>query len=152
MHQDMVQQVRHPGTFRLSSQPKGAVSAAQAIDTVSMKYQAVVHTHVNGLEQEGLAVMRIPEQSCPPLPSQVAVLHRCTASGDSFEPGDVINLRGGEYANRPLDFYQSGSAGSPITYRSSPGEQAVLKSELYQCRSGQAPGLLDKHLDAVRDD
>lgn len=72
--------------------------------------------------------------------------------GDSFEPGDVINLRGGEYANRPLDFYQSGSAGSPITYRSSPGEQAVLKSELYQCRSGQAPGLLDKHLDAVRDD
>ena len=51
MHQDMVQ---------------------QAIDDVSMKYQAVVHTHVNGLEQEGLAVMRIPEQSCPPLPSQVS--------------------------------------------------------------------------------
>ena len=50
MHQDMVQ---------------------QAIDDVSMKYQAVVHTHVNGLEQEGLAVMRIPEQSCPPLPSPV---------------------------------------------------------------------------------
>ena len=72
MHQDMVQQVRHPGAFRLSSQPKGAVSAAQAIDDVSMKYQAVVHTHVNGLEQEGLAVMRIPEQSCPPLPSQVS--------------------------------------------------------------------------------
>lgn len=51
--------------------------------------------------------------------------------GDSFEPGDVISLVGGEYVDQPLHFCKSGREGQPITYRSVPGEKAVLVSQVY---------------------
>jgi len=51
--------------------------------------------------------------------------------GKSFSPGDVINLAGGEYIDRPLNFCQSGSAERPIVYRSAPGERAVLVSTAF---------------------
>lgn len=51
--------------------------------------------------------------------------------GNSFSPGDVINLVGGVYLDRPLDFCRSGSRGQPITYRSAPNEQAILRSTAF---------------------
>ena len=51
--------------------------------------------------------------------------------GDSFAPGDVINLAGGTYVNRPLWFCSSGTADSPIVYRSADGERAMLVSEVF---------------------
>ncbi|HCN09868.1 MAG TPA: hypothetical protein DIT01_18235, partial [Lentisphaeria bacterium] len=43
----------------------------------------------------------------------------------------VINLAGGTYVNRPLWFCSSGTAESPITYRSADGERALLVSEVF---------------------
>ena len=51
--------------------------------------------------------------------------------GDSFAPGAVINLAGGTYVNRPLWFCSSGTAESPIIYRSADGERALLVSEVF---------------------
>ena len=51
--------------------------------------------------------------------------------GDSFAPGAVINLAGGTYVNRPLWFCSSGTADSPIIYRSADGERALLVSKVF---------------------
>jgi len=52
-------------------------------------------------------------------------------SGESFSPGDVINLAGGTYLNRPLNFCRSGLPKQSITYRSTPGERAILVSDTF---------------------
>ena len=67
-----------------------------------------------------------------PLPTAVPlnalVYDAAILDGRSFQPGDVINLVGGIYVNRPLNFCQSGSAKRPITYRSATKQRAVLVS------------------------
>lgn len=65
------------------------------------------------------------------LAAQEPVYDADILGGDSFEPGDVINLAGGTYMNCPLDFRESGAEGRPITYRSALGERAVLVSEVF---------------------
>ncbi|MAE62692.1 MAG: hypothetical protein CMJ18_00345 [Phycisphaeraceae bacterium] len=60
--------------------------------------------------------------------------------GDSFEPGDVIHLAGGRYVDKPLRFCRSGAEGAPITYRSAPGERAVLLSTTHNVAPVQRLG------------
>ncbi len=51
--------------------------------------------------------------------------------GQSFAPGDVILLAGGEWTDRPLNFCQPGTADRPITYRPAPGHRPRLVSTRY---------------------
>ena len=49
--------------------------------------------------------------------------------GNGFQPGDIINLRGGTYEQDTLRLKASGSnLGGDITYRSAPGELAFLNN------------------------
>ena len=64
-------------------------------------------------------------------PDNELVYDAAILGGKSFRPGDIINLAGGTYLNRPLHFTQSGAQGRPIIYRSAPGEKVVLVSDVH---------------------
>ena len=65
------------------------------------------------------------------LPALAFIYDADILGGDSFEAGDVIQLAGGEYINRPLHFCKSGSEDQPISYRSAPGQRAVFISQRF---------------------